>query len=352
MDDRWGSYQPWFLRYEELTLGGNVYTFLDRVAHRLHQLFIYNELGIHNLDHFGALLQTDSLHRFEHGTGASLAQELAAYFDSDTVRQAVEDGLLKDPQVNAAQDRLNGLIISQARGFFEGGNSAQVSDSMVETARAAWEEAKRTRRPRYYHTTVLARITVLESVLRLAHQDKLTNTDSITALVRDLRRFLADANVPLDIRGTPPQLCPIDEEMFHQEVVSKLLPRLDARFPDQAKELVDAYHDLMSGASFDSIFAEAFKSLEEIARAVSGVTSFTFTEKHLSRAFPGLHPTVRETMLQLAAHRGDRAAHARKPPNALEMRYLLFSICNMALLLIDYCENTDNARALGRNGNG
>jgi hypothetical protein len=43
-------------------------------------------------------------------------------------------------------------------------------------------------------------------------------------------------------------------------------------------------------------------------------------------------------MTKLAAHRGDKGGHGRNAPDAIEMRYLLFSICNIALLILDYQE--------------
>lgn len=38
---------------------------------------------------------------------------------------------------------------------------------------------------------------------------------------------------------------------------------------------------------------------------------------------------------KLRAHRGDEAAHGRKAPAQSEIRYLLFQVCNLALLLLD-----------------
>ncbi|MGH8291206.1 MAG: hypothetical protein ACREV7_19760 [Steroidobacteraceae bacterium] len=43
-------------------------------------------------------------------------------------------------------------------------------------------------------------------------------------------------------------------------------------------------------------------------------------------------------------HRVDEAAHGRGAPDSYEIRYLLFQVCNIALLLLDY-NNMTAARA-------
>ena len=40
-----------------------------------------------------------------------------------------------------------------------------------------------------------------------------------------------------------------------------------------------------------------------------------------------LHGTIRQTVIKLKDHRGDRGAHGRDGPEPHELRYLLFSIC-------------------------
>ena len=80
---------------------------------------------------------------------------------------------------------------------------------------------------------------------------------------------------------------------------------------------------------------EAFKTLEAIAKALTQDNTFEFKNEHLRKHFPNLHPTIHQTMLKLSAHRGDEGAHGRDAPEPHEMRYLLFSICNVALLMLD-----------------
>jgi hypothetical protein len=98
-----------------------------------------------------------------------------------------------------------------------------------------------------------------------------------------------------------------------------------------------AYHDLVQGVDTDMIFVNAVKALEEVARKVSQKPKLTLEDTNgLKAAFPNLHPTIYTTITKLAAHRGDKAGHGREGPPVHEMRYLLFSICNVALLFVDY----------------
>jgi hypothetical protein len=158
-------------------------------------------------------------------------------------------------------------------------------------------------------------------------------------LIRDLRRAFAEARVPLDIRNDPPALIPMDENLLQQAVIDPLLTRLHARWPERARELVGVYHDVLAGRNLDEVFSSAFKTLEEIARTLTGEMQFDFSPAQLKHYYPQLHPTITETIIKLRAHRGDAAAHGRQAPNPREIRYLLFQVCNVALLLLDYAES-------------
>lgn len=156
-------------------------------------------------------------------------------------------------------------------------------------------------------------------------------------LIRDIRRAFAEAKLPLDIKGSPSLIVPLDETLLQREVIDRLLPMLSAQFPQQANDLTQAYHDLLQGVDENTVFGNAFKALEEIARQISGNQSLTLSDdKDINKAFPLLHSTTHTTIMKLAAHRGDKGAHGRQGPPLHEMRYLLFSICNIALLFIDY----------------
>jgi uncharacterized protein YuzE len=175
------------------------------------------------------------------------------------------------------------------------------------------------------------RLGVLEILLRI-----LPPSPWGEKLIVDIRRFFAESKIMLDLRGSPPLIVPLEEPMMQREIIENLLPRLSERFPERAKELIRCYHSVRAGENLDSIFSEAFKSLEEIARSITGNNKFVFDKANLKKYFPLLHLTIHETMIKLAGHRGDEAGHGKASPDMHEIRYLLFSICNIALLLLDY----------------
>ena len=148
----------------------------------------------------------------------------------------------------------------------------------------------------------------------------------------------------LDIAETDGRIIPLEEALLQKEVIDRLLPRLANRFPQQEKDLVKAYHDLIQGIDANTIFGNAFKALEEVARQMTGNQTLLLSEeKDLRKYFPLLHSTIYTTIIKLAAHRGDKAGHGRQGPPPHEMRYLLFSICNVALLFLDYPSPTNLA---------
>jgi hypothetical protein len=128
----------------------------------------------------------------------------------------------------------------------------------------------------------------------------------------------------------------LDEPLLQAGVIDNLLPRLAQRHPEGAKELIECYHRVVGGSSLDSVFGEAFKTLEEIARKETGNPSFIFDERNIAKHFPKVYPAIQATLVKLAAQRGDEGAHGRRSPDPHEIRYLLFAVCNIALLIIDY----------------
>jgi hypothetical protein len=182
----------------------------------------------------------------------------------------------------------------------------------------------------FYRSICIQRLGVLEVLLQI-----LPKNDWFLDFVRDIRAYFAESNILLDI-DKKFKLKLLEEPLLQKEVINNLLPRLESMFPERAKELIEAYHAMLNGDNFDSVFSDAFKTLEEIARAITKDTKFEFDNKNLNKYFPKLHPTIHITMLKLKDHRGDKAAHARNAPEPHEMRYLLFSICNTALLILDY----------------
>jgi len=148
----------------------------------------------------------------------------------------------------------------------------------------------------------------------------------------------------LDIAEEDGRIVPMEEALLQNEVIDRLLPRLANRFPQQEKDLVKAYHDLAQGVDANTIFGNAFKALEEVARQMTSDTTLLLSkEKDLRKYFPLLHKTVHATIIKLADHRGDKGAHGRQGPPPHEVRYLLFSICNVALLFLDYPSPTTPA---------
>jgi hypothetical protein len=88
------------------------------------------------------------------------------------------------------------------------------------------------------------------------------------------------------------------------------------------------------------VFGNAFKALEQLARDITKVDSLELSKPQLlERHFSKLHGTIRDTIVKLAGHRGDEAAHGREGPDEYEIRYLLLSICNVALVLLEYNEH-------------
>ncbi len=183
----------------------------------------------------------------------------------------------------------------------------------------------------------LDRIATLEALLRILPQAYVTQVAIIRNLFRDIHRAMAECGIPLRIDEKEMLIVPLEETLLQREVLDRLLPRLTARFPEQAHELIKAYHDLLEGMDGNKVFGNAFKALEAIARGLTKNDGLMLSKKeHLTKYFSELHPTIHETVLKLSGHRGDEGGHGGKGPAPYEMRYLLFAICNVALLLLEY----------------
>lgn len=326
-DDRWGGYVPWFLRHQGFSSTGDFLLFFKRLSQRLEVFFKY-ESGIPNLHYFVEKLESESLQRFQSSKTEthqkSIHHQIPRYFNPDTI---ISDFELKVKISGAFTKALQG---KDAKSI--------ISDQL------------------HYNGIVIERMGVLESLLRILPSpitDKLKPATSRQELYRqalpipspqsvtdklkqDIRKLFVEAKIMLDIKGEPPLIVPMDEPLLQREVIDKLLPRLEAQFPEREKEFVKAYHDLIGGRKLDEVFLEAFKTLEEIARSLTKDTSFEFDPKNLKKYFPKLHGAIHESIKRLAGHRGDKASHGKSAPEPYEIRYLLFTICNVALLLLDY----------------
>lgn len=87
-------------------------------------------------------------------------------------------------------------------------------------------------------------------------------------------------------------------------MIDPLLARLEARWPERAH-----------------------------LRATGGSNSRTAT---CTATFHSCTRPSRRRSVSYAPRRGDEGAHGRKAPDPYEIRYLLFQLCNTALLLLDY----------------
>lgn len=338
-DSRWGGYVPWYLRNKEINILGDFPLFFDRVAQRLDRFFSY-ESGISNLMHYGDMLETKSFQRFRHERKLSLSMQIKIYFAKDAIINECSSKLQNDAIVINARTKLNQLKSSQnvlrlniARTAKNKSDVLNELDKNLRDGETEFNDISKKRAATYFAEIYRDRLTVLESILIT-----LKPSDWVVDLIGDIRRFLAEAGLLLDIQGTPPEIIPMEEPLLRDAVINNLLPRLYKLYPERATELVDSYHRTLTGDNLDNVFISAFKSLEELARALTGDRNFTFDKSFLKKYYLLLHPTIHDTMIKLAGHRGDEAGHGKSAPDVHEIRYLLFSICNIALLLLDYPE--------------
>lgn len=343
-DDRWGGYVPWFLRYPEHSGRGNFELFFQRLSQRIKRLFQYNEAGLANLAHFGAVLETETLQRYRHNPVIGLDDQIEKFFLPQNLKEEARIRRYGDPEYKEA------AALEKRVEYLNAGAPAlipSVADDRLrmesDTAKIKEAVTRPQREARHFQDIALERLGVVEVLLRLLPSD----SPALPHLTRDIRRLFVEAGMMLDLRDTPPLIIPLEDAVLQTEVLDRLLPRLAARFPDQEKDLVRAYHDLVQGVDTNTVFGNAFKALEEVARQMTGNQTLLLSEeKDLRKYFPLLHPTIYGTIIKLAAHRGDKAGHGRQGPPPHEMRYLLFSICNVALLFLDYPSPTTPASAL------
>jgi hypothetical protein len=323
-DDRWGNHIPWTLRYSSFSQTGDFQKFMTNLATRLHVLVQHNEANLANTSYFLARLRTESLNRFTLRRDDNEVNSVYYYFAPETISNEAQERTLKDPQY----EKHKGSLLINSRNI-----EAYKKELAIQT------EAYSKRYVVHWRDLIADRLEVLQSFFILLLQQG-RNPVAFESLVRDVRRSAAECSVLLDVKGEPPTLVPVEEPLLQKEVLDRLLPRLDAKFPERATDLLKAYHDLLKGEDTNTIFGNAFKALEQVARELSSITQLQLSDRGaLEKAFPHLHGTIRETITKLAAHRGDEAGHGRKGPDEYEIRYLLLSICNVALVLLEYKEH-------------
>lgn len=331
-DDRWGGYVPWFLRHPEFATLGQFHIFFSRVAHRLKQLINKGEAGNYGYADLGDAIESESHQCFRFTSDGTLAVQIESYFAPTRIASETDGLAQSDPLVEAAAQCYSELFSKMVVRDRTNISSPMLKEAQTRASPAAKaaagirDQIRSVQWKVHYSGLVLKRLTVLESVLRLVKI-----TPAFPPLRDSLRRYLAEAQIMLDITEADGKIVPMEEPLFQKEVINRLLPRLAKQFPQQEQDLVKAYHDLVRGGDADTIFLLAVKALEEIARGVSRRPKLTLeTEKELKAAFPGLHPTIYITITKLAAHRGDKAGHGRQGPPHHEMRYLLLTVCNVA----------------------
>jgi hypothetical protein len=353
-DPRWGGYVPWFLRHADISPGGNFPTFFSRLSQRLERLFKFNECQV-QITHFGPMLESESLQVFGLSDRKMLDANIKDYFSPEALESAAMADALKDKEEKEAADaertaRQLKIMLNPPPSSLTSFRSVpgyELKDrAKAKRDLASWEgranklrgnanATREERKNKHYNTRIKERLTVLESLLQLLPKQ----TEWYDLLLRDIRRFLAESEIRLNIRvdgAVAPLIIPLDEPLLQSQVIDKLLPRLFERFPNRARELVGAYHQLLIGKDGDSIFIEAFKSLEQLARDMTDDQGFIFDKKHLDKHFSSLHGTIHQTLIRLDGHRGDKGGHGKDAPPSHEIRYLLLAICNAALLLLDY----------------
>ncbi len=345
-DKRWGGYIPWFFRHGDFSGTGNFLVFFERISQRLYRFFFHGEGDIKSPDHFGEVIESKSLQRFRYTktsqfASISLSSAVKDYFLPETLKAEMRELLHKNTEYIETTKIFSpqpphSFGFDSFRGIAAHEQAVSGIKDLQEQQKKKIDQFRTTRQPiieeNLFRTLFIQRLGVLEVMLINLPKRTIWGDD----LIRDIKMFLVEAQIMLDVNGTSYLFEPLEEKILQKEIIDNLMPRLASRFPERAKEFIEAYRDMIRGRPFDEVFLSAFKTLEEIAKSISGYTKFEFKDPDLKRYFPNLHPTTYSTMIKLAAHRGDEGGHGRKAPEPHEMRYLLFSIINIGLLLLDY----------------
>lgn len=337
-DERWGNHVPWSLRYSILSTKGDHRKFLTLLGDRLGHFFLFNDANIPNMGLFSARLASESLGRYQHTNEATLDRQIKHYLSLAIVNESATTLTNQDPEcktLGELQTRYNRYMLP---GSGHNPHQAKVLAKEVQDAQLKETSTRPSRYAAHWHSIFQERMEVFQSLLFLLHQHR--NFAALESLRRDTRRFAAECMLLLDIKDTPPTIVPLEEPLLQKEVLDKLLPRLEAKFPERARDLIEAYHGLLNGVDSNTVFGNAFKALEALARTLTGNSSLMLSDRAaLDKHFPKLHGTIRDTILKLSGHRGDEGGHGRTGPDEWEIRYLLFSIANVALLFLDYSEH-------------
>ncbi|MEP6934904.1 MAG: hypothetical protein ABI988_13350 [Nitrospirota bacterium] len=264
-DERWGDHVPWSLRYSVLSGKGDYRKFFSLLCDRLFNLFHFYEAGPINPEHFAARIASVSLSRFSYTADQDLELQLHTFFHPTSLDAEAKWRMTED-----TEEREVGRLLQIHHGGAASNREYQKANTIADTTRQTRQEA-------HWRVVVAERLEVLQSIFVLLPQAQ--EKDALNSLVRDVRRFAAESNVLLDLRGNPPTVIPIEEPLLQQEVIDKLLPRLETTYPERAADLVKAYHDLLKGIDTNTVFGNAFKALEELAREISGEKKLELNER-------------------------------------------------------------------------
>ena len=69
----------------------------------------------------------------------------------------------------------------------------------------------------------------------------------------------------LEFKGTPPVMVSIQEPRWEKDVIDRP-PSGQENYPERARDLMTAHHDVLKGIETNTVLGNAFKVLEELAR--------------------------------------------------------------------------------------
>jgi hypothetical protein len=154
-DPRWGGYIPWFLRYSDFSVRGNLPIFFSRLSQRLERLFKFNECNVH-LAHFGPMLETESLQRFRHNPKVTLDRNILDYFSPESLEVGATGLAYNDKEEQEARGAEEGvskldIILNAPSSLVFGGRgsmSGPVDRPKAERDLAAWRREQQHSVPR------------------------------------------------------------------------------------------------------------------------------------------------------------------------------------------------------------
>ena len=228
-DPRWGGYIPFFLRHKDVGGTGDFDTFFDRVAHRLQQAIILGECGTTNPSIIGHRLESESHQRFRFGQHPSLDQQVLLFFSPASIRFQVDRKIQADQAIAEAANELE--RVRQKFKHLDVALYAQATERDPEflAAQKKLEDIIQSRRQVYWQESIIDRLMVLETFLRLVRELP-EGLRALPEIRRGIRVYLAETLVPYDITAEDPmRIVPVEEALLQKEVLDQLLPRLSSK---------------------------------------------------------------------------------------------------------------------------